>query len=386
MTPESEPELILTLPRQILMTADAIGGVWTFCLELARGLLPYGIEVMLATMGSRPSAEQRREARQLPNVTLFESTFKLEWMENPWDDIRRAGHWLLSLQERLDPDLVHLNGYAYASLPWQLPCLVTAHSCVLSWWAGVKQTDLPPEFDRYRQAVVQGLAAADLVTAPTYAMLQALESHYQVLPRVRVIPNARRGDLYYPTAKEAYILSVGRIWDQAKNLSALTQSAPYLPWPVYVAGGQDHPEGGQAELDNVILLGQLPTRQLAGWYERGSIYALPARYEPFGLSVLEAAMCGCALVLGDIGSLRELWDEAAIFVPPDDLQSLVQTLLRLCNDHSYRLALGQQAQRRSARFSPTAMAAQYLEAYSAAAAHFHRSLQAPGEKGKPCVL
>ncbi len=32
---------------------------------------------------------------------------------------------------------------------------------------------------------------------------------------------------------------------------------------------------------------------------------LPARYEPFGLSVLEAALSGCALVLGDIPSLRE---------------------------------------------------------------------------------
>jgi glycosyltransferase involved in cell wall biosynthesis len=250
----------------------------------------------------------------------------------------------------------------------------------------VKQSGLPPEFERYRHEVVQGLSAADLVTAPTYTMLQALESHYLVLPRVRVIPNGRRADLYYPTAKEAYILSVGRIWDEAKNLAALAQSAPYLPWPVYLAGGQDHPEGGQAELDNVILLGQLPTRQLARWYERGSIYALPARYEPFGLSVLEAALCGCALVLGDIQSLRELWDEAAIFVPPDDLQTLVQTLLRLCSDHQLRLALGQQAQRRSERFTPTAMTAQYLEAYSAAAAHFHWSPHALGGKDKPCVL
>ena len=35
---------------------------------------------------------------------------------------------------------------------------------------------------------------------------------------------------------------------------------------------------------------------------------LPARYEPFGLSILEAALSGCALVLGDLPSLRELWD------------------------------------------------------------------------------
>ena len=50
---------------------------------------------------------------------------------------------------------------------------------------------------------------------------------------------------------------------------------------------------------------------------RAAIYALPARYEPFGLSILEAALSGCALVIGDIPSLREIWADAALFVPSD---------------------------------------------------------------------
>lgn len=387
MTGAAEPEVLLTLPRRILMTADAIGGVWTFALELARGLLPYGIEVILATMGSPPSADQRRDAAQLPNLELHESSFKLEWMDDPWEDVRRAGNWLLSLEERLRPDLVHLNGYAHAALSWRTPRLVTAHSCVLSWWADVKQTGLPPRFLRYRQVVSQGLSAADLVTAPTAAMLQALELHYLPIPRARVIPNARNPEHFYPAGKEAYILSVGRIWDEAKNLASVAWAAPYLPWPVYVAGDVEHPEGGAATLKNVTLLGKLPPRQLAGWFERGSVYALPARYEPFGLSVLEAAICGCALVLGDIQSLRELWDDAALFVPPDDPRLLSEALTRLCTDHQFRAMLAHQAQRRSTRFSPTVMAAQYLEAYSAASAHF-REVRHPEEekKGDPCVL
>ena len=39
-----------------------------------------------------------------------------------------------------------------------------------------------------------------------------------------------------------------------------------------------------------------------------------ARYEPFGLAVLEAAQAGMRLVLSDIPSFRELWDGAATFV------------------------------------------------------------------------
>jgi len=379
-------EVSLTLPRKVLMTADTVGGVWTFAMELARGYLPYGIEVLLATMGPLPSPEQRREAAGLPNLTLFESAYQLEWMEDPWDDVYHAGSWLLSLEDRLRPDLVHLNGYAHAALPWRTPRLVTAHSCILSWWSDVKQKELPERFRRYRREVAQGLAAADLVTAPTLAMLQALEAHYLVLPRVRVIHNARRPDLFFPVAKEAYLLSVGRIWDEAKNLTALAGVAPYLPWPVYVAGDPVHPDGGSVQLDNVTLLGKLSPRQLAGWFERSAIYVLPARYEPFGLSVLEAALCGCALVLGDIQSLRELWDEAALFVPPDDLGALNQALQHLCSDHNLRNSLAQKALHRSERFSPTVMAAQYLEAYSVAAAYFRQSATSDQKKGKPCIL
>jgi glycogen synthase len=101
------------------MTADTIGGVWTFALELARGLLPYGIEVALATMGETPGAEQRREAGALANLTLHESAFRLEWMDDPWDDVQRAGAWLLSLAAKLQPDQVHLNGYTHAAL-WRM--------------------------------------------------------------------------------------------------------------------------------------------------------------------------------------------------------------------------------------------------------------------------
>ena len=380
------PVTTLTLPRRILMSSDAVGGVWTFSLELARGLRPYGIEVVLATMGASPSTEQRREAAQLDNITLCESSFRLEWMEDPWDDLRRAGAWLLSLEARLQPDQIHLNGYVHAALSWQAPCLVTAHSCVLSWWAMVKRSVLPERFLRYRNEVAQGLAAADMVAAPTWTMLQSLQSNYLPLPRTRVIPNARSPEMFNPAAKEAYILSVGRIWDEAKNLAAVAQAAPFLPWPVYVAGEQEHPELAGGTFENVSLLGNLPSRQLAGWFERGSVYALPARYEPFGLTVLEAAICRCALVLGDIESLRELWDGAALFVPPDAPLALISALQQLCTDHALRAAMAYQAHHRSSRFTPTLMAAQYLEAYAAAAAHHFRPLEVPGEKSKPCVL
>ena len=68
-----------------------------------------------------------------------------------------------------------------------------------------------------------------------------------------------------------------------------------------------HPQGGVAALPLLEALGKLPAAEMKLWFAHAAIYCLPARYEPFGLSVLEAGLSGCALVLGDIPSLREIW-------------------------------------------------------------------------------
>src|SRR5690242_9948589 len=92
--------------RRVLMTADAVGGVWTYVMELANALAAAGAEVMLATMGPRPTADQRAHAQSIPGLTLEESAFKLEWMDDPWDDVARAGEWLLELEESFRPDVI----------------------------------------------------------------------------------------------------------------------------------------------------------------------------------------------------------------------------------------------------------------------------------------
>src|SRR5258708_7956963 len=107
--------------RRVLMTADTVGGVWAYALELARRLARVGAAVALVTMGPPPSAAQRAEVAEIPGLELHPTRFKLEWMDDPWDDVERAGRWLLALEAWARPDLVHLNGYAHAALPWRAP-------------------------------------------------------------------------------------------------------------------------------------------------------------------------------------------------------------------------------------------------------------------------
>ena len=74
-------------------------------------------------------------------------------------------------------------------------------------------------------------------------------------------------------------------------------------------------------------------------------------------------MSGCALVLGDIESLRENWDEAAVFVPPNDAAALKATLNELIVKPSLRAEWGAKARARAARFTSECMAEEYLRAY-----------------------
>ena len=354
---------------RVLMTADAVGGVWTYALELARALAPHDVEVVLTTMGRAPDAAQRAEVARVPNVTLFESTYRLEWMPDPWDEVASAGRWLEEIEREWEPDVVHLNGYAHAALPWRAPTLVVAHSCVCSWWRAVHGEAAPADWDRYRDAVVGGLRAADLVLAPTRAMLDALAVEHGMPGAACVVHNGRAPAEGAPSEKRPLVLSVGRLWDEAKNLRAIERVAPRLPWPVYVAGDAalEAAPAGDAAPGVVRHLGRLSSADVQRWMGDASIYALPARYEPFGLSALEAALAGCALVLGDIPSLRELWDGAALFVDPDDADALDHALFTLMDDAPLRATMAGAARERADRYTPERMAAGYLAAYAALA-------------------
>jgi glycosyltransferase involved in cell wall biosynthesis len=146
------------------------------------------------------------------------------------------------------------------------------------------------------------------------------------------------------------------MWDEAKNLDALARVAPRLDWPVVVAGAG-------APRDGVTMLGQLGRDRVRDLLARASIFAGPARYEPFGLAPLEAALAGCALVLGDIPSLREVWGDAATFVPPGDDDALAAALARLSADDEWRAVMAERAEARAQEYTPERMAAGTLAVY-----------------------
>lgn len=340
-------------------------------MNLIGGLAEHDVDVVLATLGAPLTVGQRREVHALANATVESSRYKLEGRPEAWRDVERASDWLARLATRHRVDAIHLNHLAHGRLPVRAPVLSVAHSCVLSWWDAVMHADAPSRFDRYREEVRRSLSASRAVITVSHDMARALHRHYGPLTDVTVVYTAARPRPVWPAHKEALVLSAGRMRDAARNVAAVVRVASQLPWPVVVAEraytsdmvADADDDTAHVDAGAVQFTGRLNSRSMAALYNRAAVFVLPARYEPPGLTVLEAAQAGCALILGDIPSLRELWDGAALFVPPDDDAALMRAIRTVIADERCWRSLAFAARRRAASVSYDQFVRSYVIAY-----------------------
>jgi glycosyltransferase involved in cell wall biosynthesis len=354
------------------MTTDAVGGVWTYSTGLASELAAVGMEVHLVTMGPPPRAEKRAMLRD-SRVRVIESPLALEWQDAGGDDLQNARRFLEDLEAVIQPDIIHLNSFREASFDWLAPVVVIAHSCVNSWGLACDDTEWlsEPKWRHYTRAVAAGLDRAQAWVAPSQAFHDVICDVYRPSSPGLVIWNGISPAVPSAGSKRRFILAAGRMWDAAKNVSALARASKGLDWPVFVAGPGSNSRGEDS--GELTLIGDLSHLSLRARMQRAAIFASPARYEPFGLSVLEAASAGCALVLSDIPTFRELWSGAALFVEPNSDRALHLALAGLCADDRERARLQVAARQRSERYSLARSADAYHALYQRLLASRSRS-------------
>ena len=355
----------------VLMTADTVGGVWTYTRELVTQLSRLGVKITLVSMGQIPSLDQSEWLEGLANVSYHPTAFRLEWMQDPQIDLEQSSGFLQSVIEETKPDVLHLNQYYYGSLDYPLPRLVVAHSDVVSWWVSVHGAE-PPDSDwirQYRENVSRGLAAADLVVAPSRWMLEQVIRIYGPQRRSAVVYNGRDPELFVPeTPKENLAISVGRLWDAGKQACLLLRDD--LPVKTILVGSEQSPDGVIARaqsigrLPDLQMLGVQSESQLRQLLSRASIYIATSRYEPFGLAPLEAALSGCALIANDIPTFREIWGDDAVYFERNNTQSLQLTIQELASNPKQRSeCAGRVLERAQRHFTSERMAGDYLELY-----------------------
>ena len=164
--------------------------------------------------------------------------------------------------------------------------------------------------------------------------------------------------------RERFVLTAGRLWDEGKDLATLDRAAARLARPIVALGHLSGPDGAAVRLAHVRTPGPQSAAVTADWMASAPVFASAAVYEPFGLAVLEAAQTGAALVLSDIPTFRELWDGAAVFVPPRDADGFAAALARLLCDDVARETAAAQAQARARRYSVEALVAAILAQYA----------------------
>jgi glycosyltransferase involved in cell wall biosynthesis len=338
---------------RLMMTTDAVGGVWVFSTKLAQALGAAGYQVLLVTLGSRPTDAQRDMARDCRGVSLLETDLQLEWQDPAGSDMGHARAVLGEIADGFAPEMIHLNGFREATFGWKVPTVVVAHSCVNSWASacGEDGSFTGREWRVYTANVEGGLRSANAWVAPTRAFRDRLVRQYDPSTTGYAIWNGVDGDSARSVPKLPVILGAGRVWDKAKNLFALSSIATETDWPIRIAGsvglgGRDAPTAASG----CAFLGEISHDGLSREMETASIFVSPTLYEPFGLSVLEAARAGCALLLSDIPTFRELWDGAARFFDPSDRQALIRCLRLLCDDQVQRARLQRAATERARRY------------------------------------
>lgn len=394
------------MTTRLLMTADAVGGVWQYAAELARALVPHGVETTVAVLGPEPSPDQlsillhpclepgsrlpsgghgatdEAEPRLEPGLTegdavrFIHTGLSLDWLSDGPDPVLAAGRAIADLARDLRADLVHLNSPTLAAAArFDRPVVAVAHGCVATWWRAANGTAPDPSYRWQADLMRRGLLAADAAIAPSASFAADLQRIYALPTAPQAIHNGRTpsspsllrnegGEGRCETSTPAFhAFTAGRLWDRVKNVSVLDQVARHLSVSFRAAGPVTAPHGETAEPMHLHLLGDLPAHALAAELAVRPVFVSAATFEPFGLAVLEAAQAGCALVLSDIPTFRELWSGAALFVPADDPAAIAAAIESLLADPARREALARAARARSARYTPGATAAAMADLY-----------------------
>jgi glycosyltransferase involved in cell wall biosynthesis len=357
-------------PRRILMTVDAVGGVWQYAVGLAEQLASSGDAVVLAGMGPPPTNEQKRHAEAFATVTWLETP--PDWMAADERELNTLSADLRRLVREHAADLVHLNAPAQAAnLSLPCPVVVVSHSCVVTWFREVRGGPPKGRWSWHVDCNRLGLARADMVLAPSESHAAALRACYGAVPRLTVVHNAVPTNARQ-TKRENIIFAAARWWDEGKNGPVLDAAASKTAWPIFAAGPTAGPNSECLGFRHVISLGSISNTETRHLMARASVFVSPSLYEPFGLAALEAATAGTPLILADIPTYRELWADAALFFPPHNPDALADAVDHLARNASDRRKFGAAALRRSRLYTMARQAAETRAAYDKAALHAQR--------------
>jgi len=355
------------------------GGQVVYVLELSRKLAQLGYEVDIWTRRFEdqpeidPLNEQVRIIRVpcggrnfIPKEYLYEKI--PEWCENALRFIKKRG---------LKYEFINSHywdaGVAgqHLSEVLDLPHLHTPHSLGL-WKKRQMEADYPGDREKFekqynftKRTHHERLlyADCDTVVATTPQQFDLLQADYEVpVEKCRMIPPGYDDNRFFPVSEASrnairqrlnfsgkVVLAIGRLarnkgYDLLINgfqLAAEREAEAKLRLAV---GGADLNDAEQRILDElkeqvarlkledrVLFEGFIPDELLADYYRAADLFVLSSRYEPFGMTAIEAMASGTPTVVTVHGGLyRALtFGRHALYADPFDKEDLGITMFKV---------------------------------------------------------
>ena len=145
----------------------------------------------------------------------------------------------------------------------------------------------------------------------------------------------------------------------ARNRGAQFQTVIYGPKDgIEAAGGVER----WSSLDPQMT-GQIDAQELATLFRHAAVFIMPSLYEGFGLPVVEAMACGCAVVTSNRGSLAEIAGNGAQLFDPMDVAGMAEAVARLLIDEEELKKWKAAALKRAADFSWKKAAEETISVY-----------------------
>ena len=336
-------------------------GVGRYARELADELEAAGVDVARFAFALRGSTPPGVRHRRLP-ARVAQATW------------RRLG-WPSPEALTGEVDVVHGTNFVLPAS--RAPGVVTVHD--LSFL----RDDVFPGGQRLRELVPWSVSRAARVLVPTEAIADEVMSTYDVgAERVIVTPEGVAPVFFGATPLSdlalermgivhPYVIAVGTI-EPRKNLTTLLRAWDIARgdldgWTLVLAG----PRGWGPELPEtagVLPIGWVGDETLPGLLAGAEIFCYPSVYEGFGLPPLEAMAAGTPALVGAYSAAREVLGDAAIAVPPTDVEALADGLRRLATEKALRDRLRVQGRARATAYTWAKTAQATMRGYAEAVA------------------
>lgn len=362
---------------KLLFDAEAIRypltGIGRYAFELSRQLL------MHEAIESIHFARQFQLTTTMPSCSSSHSggasVSLINRLQNS-DTVRSAYHhlsscWLSSVAKRVKPDVYHAPSFITKKL--KLPTVVTIHDFSfyhypayhLSSRVTFMKKHLPDSIDR----------ADHIVTDSEFVKNELIHFYPQAANKVSAIPlgvdqrfkpksHQEVADTLnqFGLRYQSYLLSVSTV-EPRKNIAGLIKAYSLLPFsmqkdfPLVLVGhsgwlSEDvHTAIKQLKKKGVIhYLGYLPDELLPDVYAGAKCFVFPSFYEGFGLPVLEAMASGLPVIVADSSALKEVAGGVGLFVDPNDVEEMADTMMRVCQQSNHEEVV-RQGLERAAMFS-----------------------------------